>query len=366
MGLFDSFKNNLEKDVIYIGLLKAMMEIDGNISIDERKKLGEFAYFIISKKRAQKAINYLEKNKLTVNEIINKAKLFSEKERLKLLGELSEMAAADGKVELTEGKFLITLCDLLEVGISNMLHWLDIEYGLTSEELLNDLDIYYKDHYENGNLIFEGRKVRGLQEGLYKYYYESGALWKEINFKKGLKDGLYSIYYENGLIKQEGEFKENKEIGIWRSYNEKGKLEDELNIELEVLKNQLNIEREDPQEIYYVELVNRCAPDNDNLKDIFEISVSKGTAELVEEEGYGDFLGENFEREYYLSSKLFLSKSKDLFVFGSEIESDEFDKLGGYQEYGFAKWYDEKWYKSEKKAIKYSEELLVNLKNGKW
>ena len=59
MGFFDSFKNNLEKDVIYIGLLRAMMAIDGNISIEERKKLGEFVYNKISKKRAQKAINYL-------------------------------------------------------------------------------------------------------------------------------------------------------------------------------------------------------------------------------------------------------------------------------------------------------------------
>ena len=361
MGLFDLFKNNLEKDVIYISLLINMMEFDGNISIDEREKLGEFINNKMSKKRAQKALEYIKKNKLTRGEITDKAKLFlSKKDRLALLQELCEKVFADGKLDLNEGKLLVVFFDALDAGIATMLYILDSKYGLTS------LDIYYKDHFENGNLILEGRKVNGLAEGLYKYYYESGVLWKEINFKKGLKDGLFYVYNENGLIKQEGEFKENNEIGIWKAYNEKGKLEDELNIELEVLKNQLRIERENPQEIYYVELVNRCASDNDDLKDIFEISVSKGTAELVEEEGYGDFLGENFEREYYLSSKLFLSKSKDLFVFGSEIESDEFDKLGGYQEYGFAKWYDEKWYKSEKKAIKYSEELLVNLKNGKW
>jgi len=116
------------------------------------------------------------------------------------------------------------------------------------------------------------------------------------------------------------------------------------------------------KEVYYVELINRTSS-NEDLGDIYELNISCGEAEFVKDDEYGDYY-ENFEREYYISEQMFLSESLELFVYGKEIDFDEFDDMGGFSEYDFSKWYEEEYFKTEEEAIKYAENLMVHLKNG--
>ena len=89
------------------------------------------------------------------------------------------------------------------------------------------------------------------------------------------------------------------------------------------------------EELYFVELINRTAPD-DELGDVYEVSVSCGEGEFVKDDEIGDYC-EDFERNYYISEQMFLSESMEQFVYGKEIDSDEFDEMGGYSEYDFSK-----------------------------
>ena len=116
------------------------------------------------------------------------------------------------------------------------------------------------------------------------------------------------------------------------------------------------------KKIYLVELINRCASHDDELKDIYEVSISDGFA--VYDKEYESW--EDFERSDYISERFFLSSSKDEFVFGKEITESEFDELGGFDEYEFADWHIEEYIEGEDEANKYAEELINDLKNGKY
>ena len=106
------------------------------------------------------------------------------------------------------------------------------------------------------------------------------------------------------------------------------------------------------KEVYLVELIYRSAND-DELKDVFEVSVKYGYADYDEK----DEQWENFEGTDY-DEQLFLSDSKSGFVFGKEIEDINWD------EYDFTKWYGEEYFEEEDEAIKYAEDLITQLKNG--
>ena len=118
------------------------------------------------------------------------------------------------------------------------------------------------------------------------------------------------------------------------------------------------------EEVYFVELINRTAPD-DELGDVYEVSVSCGEGEFVKDDELGDYC-EDFERNYYISEQMFLSESMEQFVYGKEIDSDEFDEMGGYSEYDFSKWYKQEYFKTEKEAMKCAENLITQVKKGDW
>ena len=90
-------------------------------------------------------------------------------------------------------------------------------------------DRFKKSYHENGQLLSEGNKIEGNQDGLWKYYYENGQLEEESNWKDGNQDGLQKYYYKNGQLEEEGNKIEGNQDGLWKYYHENGQVKTEGN-----------------------------------------------------------------------------------------------------------------------------------------
>jgi antitoxin component YwqK of YwqJK toxin-antitoxin module len=132
--------------------------------------------------------------------------------------------------------------NLLVLGII----WLALAPALLAQES-------FKNYYDNGNILSEGRfNSAGLPEGDWKYYYSNGqaqregtyrnghpiGTWKEwyengqmkasLNFllsgSETVKNGPYTMYHPNGKLAVKGNYAYGRKTGKWLKYDEEGKL----------------------------------------------------------------------------------------------------------------------------------------------
>ncbi len=104
------------------------------------------------------------------------------------------------------------------------------------------------DHYDNGQLKYEGRRENGFNEGRWVWYYPDGKKRLEGRFVKGKREGkwqmwneqgkqisernyeldklngLYCDWYINGQKKSEGQFGNDRLQGIIKDYDSSGHL----------------------------------------------------------------------------------------------------------------------------------------------
>lgn len=106
---------------------------------------------------------------------------------------------------------------------------------------------------ENGEVLFEKRYSKGLEEGAHLYYYRpsgilksvlnyttghlngsillyysNGALLRSSHYEMGKREGKDLIYYFNGNLKLEAEYRDDLPIGSAKSWYEDGRLEKEV------------------------------------------------------------------------------------------------------------------------------------------
>ena len=94
-------------------------------------------------------------------------------------------------------------------------------------------------------------------------------------------------------------------------------------------------------------------------KDIYEVSIKKGEIEYYNvDDDYGDF-----EMDDYISEQMFLSNEKNRFVYGKEIDVEEYKEI--------VKDWDlqcdfpvYETFTAKNEAIKYAKDLITQLKNG--
>tara|TARA_Y100001954_G_scaffold234322_2_gene289565 strand:+ start:688 stop:1368 length:681 start_codon:yes stop_codon:yes gene_type:complete len=134
MGFFDIFGKNTEKDMIYMALLNFVSNLDGDMCDKERLYASQFG-LTLSKSRREKGAKALLETKLTYAQIIEKAALLSQDEKIDLIQQLINMANADGKIDSTEGKFLVSVSSLLGLNHEAMIKHLVDDFGLSMTDL---------------------------------------------------------------------------------------------------------------------------------------------------------------------------------------------------------------------------------------
>ena len=118
------------------------------------------------------------------------------------------------------------------------------------------------------------------------------------------------------------------------------------------------------KKVYVVELIKKFNESYEpyehcQTKDIYEVSISKGEVEYFEEDDtYGDF-----ELDDYISERFFLSNENDRFVYGKEIDIEEYEELVKDWSIQSDFCIDET-FAIENEAIKYAKDLITQLKNG--
>ena len=118
------------------------------------------------------------------------------------------------------------------------------------------------------------------------------------------------------------------------------------------------------KKVYVVELIKKFNESYEpyehcQTKDIYEVSISKGEVEYFEEDDtYGDF-----ELDDYISERFFLSNDNDRFVYGKEIDIEEYKELVKAWSIQSDFCIDET-FAIENEAIKYAKDLITQLKNG--
>jgi antitoxin component YwqK of YwqJK toxin-antitoxin module len=113
---------------------------------------------------------------------------------------------------------------------------------------------YYREFFDNGEMMKEGQLLEDTKIGEWKTYYENGKIATIENYDdRGLKVGKYLEFYENGLSKIEGYYSivydtlravdpntgqiivivvtDSKEDGTWIYYDSLGVMVDSKKIE---------------------------------------------------------------------------------------------------------------------------------------
>ncbi|AXT18961.1 hypothetical protein D7030_15005 [Flavobacteriaceae bacterium AU392] len=85
--------------------------------------------------------------------------------------------------------------------------------------LNNQLSGTWKRYYENGNIEWEVVYTKGYKNGTYKCFYKSGQLKLEGNTREGKKEGEEKRYSENGILKWKGDYKKGKFNKLWVKYD---------------------------------------------------------------------------------------------------------------------------------------------------
>jgi uncharacterized protein len=107
-------------------------------------------------------------------------------------------------------------------------------------EELKQYDIKY-DYYESGRIKIMGSYRNNQPDGVRREYNEQGKIIKGYIFRSGImtaegvidekgnKQGPFKEYFENGNVMAEGKYTDSKKIGYWKFYYQDGTLEQEGN-----------------------------------------------------------------------------------------------------------------------------------------
>lgn len=79
-----------------------------------------------------------------------------------------------------------------------------------------------KEYWDNGNIKFERKYVKGRREGITKSYYKTSELYAEIPYKDGLQEGVAIGYFPSGKIKFKEHYKNGRREGDRKDYYENG------------------------------------------------------------------------------------------------------------------------------------------------
>lgn len=88
----------------------------------------------------------------------------------------------------------------------------------------NSRPVYTRFYYDDGEIAAEGLYLDKKKDSLWKYYsFYTGALTSTENYILGEKSGMEKKYYSNGQISEEIEWENNARHGVWNQYFENGK-----------------------------------------------------------------------------------------------------------------------------------------------
>ena len=82
--------------------------------------------------------------------------------------------------------------------------------------------VYEKEYYEDGNILKEGPIENNKRNGKWKIYYRSGQVRNIVNYDNGVLNDTIIGYNENGSLKFRGIFKDGQKTGTWLIYDENG------------------------------------------------------------------------------------------------------------------------------------------------
>lgn len=72
--------------------------------------------------------------------------------------------------------------------------------------------------HESGELLAEGRYVRGVPQGTHRYLSPSGEQFASVQIEDG--SGLWVSYHPNGAIEEVGRYQGGLKVGVWRTFHD--------------------------------------------------------------------------------------------------------------------------------------------------
>lgn len=81
----------------------------------------------------------------------------------------------------------------------------------------------YSNH-SNYNIHYEGKVIKGLEEGEWKQFFSNGNLKNIIRYRSGIPEGQEISYFSNGSIKEIKNYKEGKLHGKYELWNDVNKV----------------------------------------------------------------------------------------------------------------------------------------------
>ena len=87
-----------------------------------------------------------------------------------------------------------------------------------------NLPVYEKEYYDDGNLLKEGVISENKRHGEWKAYYRNGQLWNIGSYEFGVRNDSIIGYFNDGTLRYKGLFEMGQKTGTWLEYNEQGEL----------------------------------------------------------------------------------------------------------------------------------------------
>jgi len=83
---------------------------------------------------------------------------------------------------------------------------------------------WYKEYYEDGNILLEATAFEGEHDGEWTYYHLGGEVKEIKTYVRGKAEGKWVSYYDDGQIEKERHYVDNLLEGKWVSYYPTGRL----------------------------------------------------------------------------------------------------------------------------------------------